>query len=204
MKKEVKKPTPQQDMLAFCLGIVTGLEECSLEKAFIKLLDYAALKLSVDTSVMVSLKADTFELLKECFNIELLRQEPRDWFGELYDGLVECKSIKGSLIPVAIECTHDIDCDEITFPKTVLFKKFNTGRDTIEMFKKYGDKIIYYGMQSDLLMYRIALVNINLFNIPAFVLCTNEELAKDKDFKLSSPNWLYSNFWIPLKEHMLI
>lgn len=95
MNKEVKvkEPTPQSDMLFFCLGIVSGSEECSLEKAFIKLLDYTALKLSIDTSVVVSLKQKTFDLLKEEFNLELLRQEPRDWFGELYESLVSNLSL---------------------------------------------------------------------------------------------------------------
>ena len=64
----------------------------------------------------------------------------------------------------------------------------------IAAFNHVGRRAIYYGCDLDPFVYRIALINMAIYNIPAYILRAD---SLKHDLHLDSPNWLEANTWTP-------
>ncbi len=77
---------------------------------------------------------------------------------------------------------------------TILNPTMNSGRVLLATYNRIGKAAIYYGCELNTLMYRIALINMTLYKVPAFLLRADK--AKH-DLSLNSTNWSLSNVWTP-------
>ena len=177
-------------MLINALEFISKAESITSQEAFHKLLDWCAVKIGID-GVFSSMKSVTSETLKDIVDLNLLKDTADDWFGILYEIVFEIQlqsleSWNKTIEDHKIKETHG-------FTKSILFETVETGRPLLATYNKYGNEFLLYGIEKDILKYHIALVNIKLFNIPAFVI--NVDIQEGKNFNTSSENWRMSNIW---------
>jgi hypothetical protein len=177
-------------MLLKAVEYISSAESITKQEAFCKLLDWCAVKIGIE-GVHSSMKYTTSDKLKELIDLELLKKTTNDWFGLVYE------SVFNTQIKSLDECIKTIESHKIIetdgFPKSILFQTAETGRLILASYIKHDDSLLLYGLETDLLKYHIALVNIRLFNLPAFVINIDEQ--EGKDFTTSSENWKLSNYW---------
>lgn len=170
-------------------------EGISIEKAFDKFLWFCGTSLDIDAKVYSCFHEDTYNFLKKSFNIQILQNEIGDWLGEAYEflGLTDNEKLITNS-----ECLHKIfnihSCNKC-FPKVIYCKRIQTGRMLLNLFQNHGQNLLLYGVESNLTLYRIALINIKLYKIPAILLCVDDALIDTRDFTTSSPNWEFANRW---------
>lgn len=177
-------------MLRGAVDTISTEESITNKEAYSKLLDWCAVKLGIE-GVFSSMQGTTSQMMQNMIDLGALKDSPDDLFGDLYEEIfnVKIKSLEESLKVIE---SHNLQIVE-GFPKSLLFNDVQTGRSLISTYKKYGESFILYGTEKDRLLYHIALVNIKLHDLPAFVI--NISKSEGKDFTAGSTNWRLSNMW---------
>lgn len=176
-------------MLRGAVDTISTEESITNKEAYSKLLDWCAVKLGIE-GVFSSMQGTTSQMMQNMIDLGALKDSHDDLFGDLYEEIfnVKIKSLEESLKVIE---SHNLQIVE-GFPKSLLFRNVQTGRSLIATNMKYGESFIYYGIEKDTSMYHIALVNIKLHDLPAFIININEQ---GKDFTAGSMNWRLSNMW---------
>ncbi len=165
------------------------------ELAFTSLMEFIASKFEFKETINTPwLKPETLQYLQETFSLELLQEDPWDWFGELHNEL-GLSLIDNSLL---LSRTHleKVAPDTTTtniLASRILDTETYTGRHIIEMWRK-NPKAVYYGVESDTLAYQIALLNMNCYGIRHSILQGN---PNEMDLRPYSSNWRETNVWTP-------
>lgn len=173
------------------------------EEAFETLITYVASKFVFKAPINVPwMKMDTLNALDQIFKLEVLQEIPWDWFGELDSklklGLLNKKLLLDQAAVAKQVGTLTLEGNPVA-PHRILDDNTYTGRHIIEMWKK-EKHAIYYGVESDLLAYRVALVNMRCYDIPSAIVYGN---PLEQDFRAYSPNWRDANSWEPSKHRIL-
>lgn len=165
--------------------------------SFQTLLNYVASKFTFKTPINVPwMKVETLNKLDEIFDIEVLRSYPWDWFGELHNKL-GLQIIDNSLLvgQIYVEANSKFiakQSSDTAAPLRVLDDETFTGRNIIEMWK-HNNHAVYYGVETDMTAYRIALLNMKCYGIPSSILFA----PPGADIREFSPNWRDANNWSP-------
>ncbi len=192
----------QIDMLNKCITLISQNGKLTNYESFEKLMDYMAVKLSLDNEAIYTLPqvvADTLD--GGLLDWDLLRSDPWDWLGETYSQLGLCNlALSQFFTPRAVtEAMAQMtlfDCKPRTdkLPITMLDPCVGSGRMILSAHKILGDEAIYFGVDLDLHSYRIALINMALYKIPAFLLRADSLVS---NIDLNSENWHQANLWYP-------
>lgn len=185
----------QMTMLVDAIEYIKATENIDNQKAFNKLLQWCGLQLGV-TGALFKAKGETHSYLSKNLNLDILKDECRDWFGELYCklGLYNEKLV---LIDYssASKMADDIISDEQVAPIQIyLDSKSGTGRTLASLYNKTCGKCLLYGVEKDKILYRISLVNFALHGIKAKLVQWNETLEMNK-LSPSNPIWDRANGW---------
>lgn len=167
-------------------------------EAFTRLVEWIAVQTSVQIGVTTEwMKETTHEELHKEFRPEVLRAVTHDWLGEFYNRLIgqPLGAVDIAKTIAAGDARVDWDPTVPAPPKALCFPHCGTGFDIIATFKAAGNSAIYYGLESDTLKYRVTLVNMALYDIPAHILCADYNVI---DPFMGSDNWRFSNIWVPL------
>lgn len=196
---------PQLKMLNDMYELILNQENVSKEDAFHKLLEFFASHFEFEEETVPSpwLKTEVYEQLCELLDLNLLQEDQWDWFGELH------KHHQLNLIQGDYDISY-AHCEKIA--EYVLKSKPNkkqlqrvldpvsgTGRNVLVLAKKEPNAF-YYLADEDLISYRIAMLNMQIYGIHAVVLKAN---ANKHDLREFSPNWRYANRWHTVKETKL-
>lgn len=163
------------------------------KKSFNMILDYFAFKLGIKNSTF-SAKIDERNIIEK-INVELYKGDDYiDFFGEIYEDIYGINLVEYN--------TSDERCLSVRFKiskgkiKSLYIKECETGR-TIMSFRKNDKDIRFFCTESDVGLYRIALVNSKLYDIPCKLINNiTEKGCKGK--KHISPNTFktnQSNIW---------
>lgn len=148
----------------------------------------------VDTFNCVPVTTDMYEALKQSFQPALLREDPWDWWGELALALS---------LPSWVSYRHRQEtirrflADALpasSSPVDVLYDPHcGTGRLFL-VAHTLGWQGVYFGVETNTKAYRLCLLNIATYDLPAFVVSTPTPPEWDH------PNWQKHNIWasIPL------
>lgn len=191
----------QLDMLNKMYSLIRKDKETNQE-AFETMLAFVASKFVFKAPINVPwIRVDTLNALDEIFKLEVLQEIPWDWFGELDSklklGLLDKKLLLDSTTIAKRVGTMPLEGNPVE-PHRILDDNTYTGRHIIEMWKQ-EKHAIYYGVESDLLAYRVALVNMKCYGIPSSIMFGN---PLEHDVRPFSPNWRDSNVWEPNKNRI--
>lgn len=193
----------QLEMLEKMYTCIRDSKETSLE-SFETLVAYVAGKFTFKVPINIPwIRMEALQELDKLFDLELLREDPWDWFGELDSKLKLGLLDKNLLIDKA---TTQAQAAQLKLygnpvePHHVLDDNAYTGRHIIEMWKN-EKHVIYYGVESDLLAYRIALVNMKCYGINSSIIYGN---SFEHDVRPFSPNWRDANNWEPNKNRITV
>ncbi|MNQ43027.1 hypothetical protein D3C85_567410 [compost metagenome] len=188
----------QLAMLQKMHGIFQVHEGLNDLEAFTRLIEWVAVQTSVQIGVTTEwMKESTHKELHKEFRPEILRDVIHDWFGELYHRLIGTPWSALDIVKTIADGDARVDWDPSvpSPPKAICFPHCGTGFDIIATFKTAGNSAIYYGLELDTLKYRVTLVNMALYGIPAHILCADYTVI---DPFMGSDNWRFSNIWEPL------
>jgi hypothetical protein len=165
------------------------------QKTIDSLISWVAVRISFEHQVLSVLPSiEISDYFYKNFSLDLLKQDNHDWLGELLIYLGLNYEVLVNYTPSSIKFIHDTS----EAPKKVLIKNYSTGRKAISLNHKYPDKAIYFGLINDLTLYRIALLNSFIYNIPSHLLFVeNFNISKNNNFNLDSNQWKASNKWYP-------
>ena len=144
--------------------IIKKLEEVNgdMKSSFNIVLSYFAYKLGVKNSTY-SAKKEERDILNG-LDVEMFREgECTDFLGEVYEEI--CGVQITSYNDIEKRATHvrfNVKKGKI---KSLCLRGCETGRTIMYFFKK-GNGIKFYATESDEELYRIAIVNVKLYNIP--------------------------------------
>lgn len=191
--------TKQLKMLNKVMDIILEQESIeSTDTAFSVMLQYVAYKLSYETMIDTPwLKQDVMDRLDETLDLNVLREDMWDWFGEVYEARVGKHDtlISRTQVQQYVDVHYAVTLYGQT--ETILDPFCGTGRLMLAIAKKVNDPqaIIYYGAEPNLLAYRIALLNMKLYGLQVRIINLNSNAY---DIRSQSPNWKFSNQWFPV------
>ena len=193
-------------MISNCIINVMKLENITVDRAFKTVLNWCAYKVGVP-GVMFRGNTNTHVFLEGAFDVDVLREQKRDWFGEVYETLglnKNGKTFKSEeeanqyADSVAKQC--GLKDKEEKFPRSIMDADVGTGRTMLILHTLLGEEYVYYGLEEDKLIYRICITNVFLYKVPAKIMCANFEKVK---INPSSSNWSLSNEWYPAAQSKL-
>lgn len=135
--------------------------------------------------------------------LEAWYEAPRDYLGQLFSERDCAQEDMGQLLtpPWIVSYMNDAVLEGLEEEeerwKLVLDPCTGTGRFLLDLVWRHGDeKLMLYGAELDLDLYRACLVNMRLHALarPYFILRANALIV---DLRPSSPNWRYANRWDP-------
>lgn len=164
----------------------------SKEKAFNLILDYIANKLEIK-NVILSYTTETKEVLDRLIDIEKLKDKSlKDFLGEVYEIVFDTKLIDySSANQNAMKVKINLKQGQLG---TVYIKECETGRVMLSLHHEC-DSCLFYAIENNELMYKIALINITLYDIPAFIVYKKSSAA---NIKIPTPSFFkknISNIW---------
>lgn len=167
-------------------------------QAFDAMLQYVAYKLSYETMIDTPwLRQDVMTRLDAELDLDVLREDMWDWFGEVYEQRVGKSDtlISRDKVTQYVDLHYAVTLYDNT--ETLLDPYCGTGRLILAVAKKVNDPkaLIYYGAEPDLLAYRIALLNARLYGLQVRIINLN---SNRYDVRSQSPNWKFSNQWFPV------
>lgn len=186
------------EMILRCLDVIDQdpwSQSRDPEERFIGWMDWASMELGIESYLVTpGFQMETRDQLQELFRPDELRQAGRwDWIGEaaltygVIDGLESEDTIRWMVQTYK---------DTVSGSSSLVFDpNVSTGRMILALSEHMPMGTLFYGAAQDLLEYRIALLNMRVFNISAFLLLADPKLH---DLDPGSQNWLVSNLWFPL------
>jgi hypothetical protein len=153
---------------------------------------------------------DNKEFLESVMNIydsESLKSNYYDHLGELYwDKILSKKYISQTSNSYLISPSNTkriMEDNNKNRKRTILIKAVGSGRAIME-YRKYYSNSILFGIEPDLRLYRIALTNCLIHNIPAYLLHANSQKYEvDISKKEGNYNWQFYNKWRSQMNNML-
>lgn len=141
----------------------------NLEVAFTRVLSYFAYVLRIPTvDSLPPMTVSDLEWIQKNCNVEFLKKEMNDWFGKA--------AYKLGLIPEPEDVYEEYErIQKHKFNKgvdkiTIFDPQCKTGAKLMAYYLHYGNDAIYYGNEPNKMMFRIALVNRTLYNLPMALL----------------------------------
>jgi len=138
--------------------------------------------------------------LMNIYNPKLLRSDYYDHLGDMYVEIFLSKRGKRGLDQRSNkieEYREQLENQAVSRQLKILDPAARTGRLLMSVYKTYPNSILF-GVEPDIRLYRIALTNFAIFNIPGYVLNAD---GKIHELNLTSENgqhnWGYSNVWNP-------
>lgn len=191
---------PQTQMLSNVISILLEQsEEKTVEEAFNDLLNIVAYNISYETMIETPwLKKELLERINETLDIDLLRKDQWDWFGEVYK-----LRLKPELYLVDRNHVEDfVNQNPLKYKNniyTLLDNVAGSGRLVLEYNRiaPPNTSIVYYGAEPNLVAYRMALLNCAIYGINSRILYINSE---EYDVRSKSVNWKFANKWTPVKK----
>jgi DNA modification methylase len=141
----------------------------------------------------------------EVYDDELMKQDYRDHLGDMYLHHVVPKSEELAKARYIKKHPNEEELAELISPLTEEILKFydpfaGTGRLLMAAHKK-APRAKCFGIEKDLDLYRIAVTNFAIFNIPGYLLHENHLSYKaDSSNPLLRHNWKYANHWNPIPD----
>lgn len=186
----------QLEMLSYMFNAILAEHECTEEEAFDILLHYIAVKIGLEQQLVTPpIKAKAHKQLGELFDEDVLKENMWDYigqFGVMVGVLSELKSkpeIEAQILGLNVKPATGA-------PRAILIQNAQTGRDVFGFYDVLGSNAIYCATETNLRAYRIALINMHLFNIPSHILFADHTQV---DVSLGSMNWRQANIWEPVK-----
>ncbi len=196
--------TQQEKMLTDIMNLLIHEEEKTPKEAFQSLLEFIAYELELETPVPTPwVKIKTREKIRDLLDLNLLRENMWDWIGHIHQ-LFKLSNIHKKTIIISSEESNTylskIKVKKDRFPR-IIDRQCGTGRMILNAYKRFNEDAIFYGVEEDLTAYRIALLNMKIYNIQAKILHCD---AEKYDVREGSPNWVYSNEWMGVRESRLL
>jgi len=168
-------------------------------KSFEMLLDFIAFTSNFQSNAVSPLKTTTLEELNKTFEKSLFMMQREDFLGRVYEELGMGDFRKGQYFTPMTICDMmaqmTIDCENKTYPVTVLDPCVGSGRMLLSAYKVLGFKGLYFGCEIDRLVYKIAVMNAYFWQIPMLILNAN---ALYVNLSPGSKNWTQAgNVWEP-------
>lgn len=190
---------PQVKMLTEMIHVVRYVHGITMEQAYQIVLSYIAVRSNFEQQLATEgMKAEAFEKLDTLLDLDLLREEKRDWLGEAGEllGVFNFELLE-SPDSAYINVANKLAGLNVEghMPVPILIEKAETGRRLIEAYKIAGDKVMLFSVEPDILLYRTAILNMHLHGIPSHILCADDTV----DLSIGAQNWRQSNLWRPLK-----
>ena len=136
--------------------------------------------------------------LSRIYDRKLLASDYYDHLGEIYFEKCEnqiYESTPNNLLPIdESQRIAEKAVGDDTEIKTVMDRKVSTGR-LLMAVHKIAPNVILFGMESDIQLYQIALVNMAIHNIPAFLICASENNSKQRFENTGLQEWKQANQW---------
>lgn len=191
---------PQLTMLLNMHKVLIVNQELSPDESFGHLLDFVASRLTFqDTIPTPWMKLSTIEMLDSYLDIDVLREDPWDWFGEVHQH-EKLNCIPGEFYMDYDEAHKEADITLMQTqegkPLRILDECAATGRGILALFKLYPNAI-FYGAENDLFTYRILMLNMKIYNVQHIIVNANHV---SNDLRGHSPNWRFANMWSPVKQ----
>jgi hypothetical protein len=199
MSKQVK-------MLSSCLDIILAGSKKPIknEAAYEILLQFVAYKIGAAKDIASpTLLIDVWNQLEQTLDLEMLREDIWDWFGEMY--ILRCSHKKitnrhffckrEDALKDAEERMVQIRSHQLhtTLPAIIFDPYCASGRQILAYHSLYQDHdCIYYGAEYDKYAYQTCLVNMKLYDVPAKILYADTSVH---EIATSSSNWEYANMW---------
>ncbi|MFX1478238.1 MAG: hypothetical protein ACFFCI_08900 [Promethearchaeota archaeon] len=147
------------------------------------------------------------ESVMDIYNSQCLKSDYYDHLGELYwDKILSKKYISQTSNSYLISPSYTkriMEDNNKNRKRTILVKAVGSGR-TIMEYHKYYSNSIFFGIEPDLRLYRIALTNCLIHNIPAYLLHANlQKYEVDISTKEGNYNWRFYNKWRSQMNNML-
>lgn len=174
------------------IGIQERTNDCTLRGALETLVSYASMKAGVTGSAIDGISVPTSFWLKNNFSIKILQEEIDDHFMNVMEDLgfvpfadhQNMKKISANIMRAIRQCKDT--------PLMPLFLPPQMSRMMLMTFEKLGDEAVYIGVEPDILLYRIALLNNKLFQLPGILLNADPELHS---LTPGCKNWEFVNVW---------
>ena len=196
--------TDQLAMLKQMFDATKDLQGCSDVEAFDIVLSFIAVNIRLEQQLTtLPMKAEVSDKLNELFDAKLLKEGTEDDLGTLYllVGLPEPSRIKlPDLVKMDMEIIMRGTKKHEGMPLPMYFTQVDTGRNILYAYDKLGKDAIYYGTETDLRLYRIALLNMHLYDVPAHILYADPDKV---DTSIGSKNWRQANVWEPVSPDKL-
>lgn len=177
-------------------NIIKKLEEVNgdMKSSFNIVLSYFAYKLGVKGSTY-SAKKEERDILNS-LDIEVFREgECTDFLGEVYEEIFGVKITSYNDIEKrATRIRFNVEKGKI---KSLCLRGCETGRTMLCFFKK-DNRIKFYATESDEELYKIAIVNVKLYNIPNKIYLDKTSRGTN-GWKIPSPKMFknfQTNIWI--------
>lgn len=169
-----------------------------VEEAYDIVITWIAVQIHLEEQLGTEgIQLNAYKKLYELFDLSLLQVEKWDWLGEA--GVVLGVWPKGFPDKEAYELKAVLTTSTIPFnggmPKAILVKNTWTGRDIFALHTIGGDRAIYFATEQDIRLYRTAVLNMRIHNIPAHILFADNTISTSLD----SENWRCANLWNPVK-----
>jgi hypothetical protein len=198
---------PQTMMLANVMDIL--LQQPGMDSdaaAFDAMLEIIALELSYEVMIQTPwLKKEILDEVREELDLDLLRSDTWDWFGEVYALRVSQEDFLTDRYDVESLANTFVIKDSFPQPYVLFDYVTGSGRLLLALANRIKNMnlkcpILYYGAEPSLLAYRMAILNFKLHGLDGKVLNVNEN---QYDIRPFSPNWKYANLWTPTREKRL-
>lgn len=188
---------PQTQMIINMVNAVQKAHGNTVEEAFDIVLSWVAVHTHVEEQLATpGIQIAALEVLEQEFSLDKFREEKWDWFGEaaIELGLFAYTRTDEEVKEYVEKAVAALATDNKE-PQAVLIREVDAGREIILLHDKLPDDTIYFGTQSSLRLYRIAVLNVHLHKLPAQILYADDSVKLD----FESMNWRASNLWNPLE-----
>jgi hypothetical protein len=174
------------------MSSASRLQKETLYSGYERLISYIANKIKIKGVLTCVFTKDELEYLDNNFDIDKLKTETRDLLTEaLEQSKIITPVLRFRFNKIVESKIKEIKSSNEYMPN-VLFIQRQPSRLMTEIYKIMGTSCVYILVEPDILQYRIALINIKLFDIPGFCLNADPEIHR---IELSSNNWDYCNNW---------
>lgn len=181
---------------------ISELEEITMEKAYNELIKILSIKLFMGTEEYSVLKLETRFVVEERI-AELLPVIIDSRCNVLFEAYIRVVNKNSFLI-------DKVNCDILTlneaeesFPQIVSIECVDNPQSIIDVSNKLNDNVVIYGICHDMDLYHINLINIKMFELPAFILYIDKKVKDTIDLETSSTNWQFANKWVPVRGTLL-
>lgn len=184
------------DKIHSCLEKLNAITNDS-KKSFDYIINYFAYNLGIPNSVC-SGTMEIFNILRNNINVEeYIDDSYEDFIGTIYEKIYNIKLVPFDVIEKNMELDKVKEMNENSNYKRMQVSNADTGRVLLYIcknFSKYKSKMLFFCTTSELIKYKILLINCSLYKINAKVLY--KEINKEYKVDINDFNDDFCNKWI--------